>query len=332
MLLFGEENRPPFWGHTSYIGLSDHLISPFLTGYEGTGLDSLYPSNSDLFEKARAQGAATAYVHAFGGDGDPLQGGLGGAKAFPVDLALGLIDALEWSAAGRGSLIPLFHAWNNDFHITPVGGEDSLANMQDNRPVGIIRTYARLGSEFTPQAWVDALKQGHTFMSSGPVVEFQVNGKQPGESLSFPDDREHEVRLEGAVWSVTPLRKALIYRNGSVWKEIHPGGDRFSLHFSEHATVTVSGWFSLVAEADDASPAAANVFSQAVTNCIRVYAGQVKIRNAASAAYFVKWIEQLRKMTEAPGLWRTPAEREHVFAQFEKATEVYAARQREAKP
>jgi TolB protein len=76
MLLFGEENRPPFWGHTFYIGLNDHLISPFLTGYEGTALDSLYPSNSDLFEKARAQGAATGYVHAFGGDGDPLDGAL----------------------------------------------------------------------------------------------------------------------------------------------------------------------------------------------------------------------------------------------------------------
>jgi dipeptidyl aminopeptidase/acylaminoacyl peptidase len=89
MLLFGEENRSPFWGHTFYIGLNDHLISPFLTGYEGTALDSLYPSNSDLFAKARAQGAATGYVHAFGGEKDPLQGNLGGAKGFPVDLALG---------------------------------------------------------------------------------------------------------------------------------------------------------------------------------------------------------------------------------------------------
>ena len=49
LLLFGEENRPPFWGHTFYIGLNDHLISPFLTGYEGTALASLYPSSSDLF-------------------------------------------------------------------------------------------------------------------------------------------------------------------------------------------------------------------------------------------------------------------------------------------
>ena len=206
LLLFGEENRPPFWGHTFYIGLRDHLISPFMTGYEGTALNSLYPSNTDLFLKARSQGAATAYVHAFGGDGDPLTGGLGGAKGYPVDVALGTIDALEWSAASRGSLIPLFHAWNNDFHIAPVGGEDALANMQDHRPVGIIRTYVWLGERFTADAWVDALKKGHTFLSSGPVVNFRVNGKIPGDEVRLPA-QGGEVTIEGEASALAPLRK-----------------------------------------------------------------------------------------------------------------------------
>ena len=104
LLVFGEENRPPFWGHTFYIGLRDHLISPFLTGYEGTGLNSPFPTNTELFRKARVQGAATGYVHAFGGESDPLKGkGIGGAKGYAVDVALGTIDALERSAASRGS-------------------------------------------------------------------------------------------------------------------------------------------------------------------------------------------------------------------------------------
>ena len=190
LLLFGEENRPPFWGHTFYIGLRDHLIAPFMTGYEGTALNSLYPSNTDLFLKARSQGAATAYVHAFGGDGrSAFREDWAGAKGYPVDVALGTIDALEWSAASRGSLIPLFHAWNNDFHIAPVGGEDALANMQDHRPVGIIRTYVWLGERFSADAWVDAIKKGHTFVSSGPVVNFRVNGKIPGDEVKLPARR-----------------------------------------------------------------------------------------------------------------------------------------------
>jgi hypothetical protein len=33
----GQEYRPPFYGHIALFNLREHLISPFLTGYEGTG-------------------------------------------------------------------------------------------------------------------------------------------------------------------------------------------------------------------------------------------------------------------------------------------------------
>ena len=58
-------------------GLSEHLISPFVTGYEGTAIESLYPSNTDMMLKAKAQGAVTGYVHPYNGDNDPLLGNLG---------------------------------------------------------------------------------------------------------------------------------------------------------------------------------------------------------------------------------------------------------------
>ena len=95
LVLVGEEYRPPFYGHVFYLGLRDHLISPFTTGYEGTGIESLYPSNTDMFRKARSQGAVTGYVHPWPGDTDPLDADLGVGKGFPVDLALGTIDAIR---------------------------------------------------------------------------------------------------------------------------------------------------------------------------------------------------------------------------------------------
>jgi hypothetical protein len=48
--------RPPFWGHISLFNLREHLISPFVTGYEGTAIESLYPSNTDIFRYAKLQG------------------------------------------------------------------------------------------------------------------------------------------------------------------------------------------------------------------------------------------------------------------------------------
>ena len=66
VLVVGQEYRPPFYGHVFMFQLRDHLISPFTTGYEGTAIESLYPSNTDMFRKAKAQGATVGYVHAFG--------------------------------------------------------------------------------------------------------------------------------------------------------------------------------------------------------------------------------------------------------------------------
>ncbi len=108
IMITGQEYRPPFLGHICLFNLSDHLISPFLTGYEGTAVESLYPSNTDIFLDARKQGGIGAYVHPWNTSRDPIDIDLGSAKGFPVDLALRAFSYLElWSAANKGSLISL---------------------------------------------------------------------------------------------------------------------------------------------------------------------------------------------------------------------------------
>src|SRR5258708_7288713 len=122
----GQEYRPPFWGHISLFNLRDHLISPFVTGYEATAIESLYPSNTDIFRYAKEQGGIGAYVHPFSGNADPLAADLGAAKGFPVDLALEAISYHElWSqGAGDAPLNVWYHALNNGFKVPVVGGED----------------------------------------------------------------------------------------------------------------------------------------------------------------------------------------------------------------
>ncbi len=52
----GQEYRPPFYGHISLFNLKEHLISPFTTGYEGTAIESLYPSNTGYLPVGQAAG------------------------------------------------------------------------------------------------------------------------------------------------------------------------------------------------------------------------------------------------------------------------------------
>jgi hypothetical protein len=327
-VIVGQEYRPPFWGHVFYIGLEDHLISPFTTGYQGSALESLYPSNTDMFRKALAQGAAVGYVHAFGGDADPLEGSLGGAKGFPMDAALGTIHGLEWSGSSRASYTVLHHALNNDLRITPVGGEDANTSLHRHTMIGSVRTYAYCGATFTAERWMDAIKEGRTFFSNGPLLEFAVDGRLPGESVRLPS--AGTVALKAEVWSFMPLTKVMIYRNGKVWKELPLSVDRMHAQFEEEVEVADSAWFSLSAEGAPAYAPVHSSFPQAGTGAVRVYVADGRIRNRASAEYFVRWLDKLKAMAEQWPGWGSEREKALVFTQIGEARQRYEQFAKEA--
>ncbi len=329
LLLVGEEYRPPFYGHVFFIGLRDHLISPFTTGYEATGIESLYPSNTDMFRKAHAQGAVTGYVHPFSGEDDPLTSGLGGAKGFPVDAALGATDCLEWSGAGRAGFKVWMKALNNDLHITPTGGEDSISNLHISKLVGSVRTYAYLGDDFTVSAWKQALRDGKTFFTTGPLLSFDIDGKMPGESVKLGASGG-KAHFKALAQSITPIAVAVIYRNGEVFKKLDISEDHFTAKFEGDIPVDASAWYSLYVEGPNSQWIDA-AFAQAGTSAIHVYVGDGKIRDYDSAEYFVQWIDKLHDLADAWPWWRSQQEKDHVYAQFDEARAIYAKLAAEAK-
>jgi Tol biopolymer transport system component len=321
LVLVGEEYRPPFWGHVFFLGLKENLISPFTTGYEGTAIESLYPSNADMFRKAKEQGAVTGYVHPWPNDTDPLDTNLGVGKAFPVDLALGVVDAYEWSNSSRGQLTVWHHALNNDFRSTPTGGEDSISNLHISKPVGSLRTYAYLGKQLTAEAWLNVLREGQTFFTGGPLLQFEIDGKKPGEEIRLPS--AGSVKLLARVWSIVPLSQVVIYRNGERFKELPIQQSRTPCaELQVEVPVESSSWYSLYAEGPHSELLDIR-FPQAGTNAIRVYVGNEPIRNRASADYFIRWIHKLESMADQWPGWRTQKEKDHVYGQFEEARRVY---------
>ena len=323
VLVVGQEYRPPFYGHVFMFGLRDHLISPFTTGYEGTAIESLYPSNTDMFRKAKAQGATVGYVHAFGGSGDPLEGSLGGAKGYMVDAALGTTDAVEWANAGRAGFHPWYATLNNGLTATAVGGEDSISNLHRSKLVGSVRTYVYTGGKgLTMEAWLEGLRNGNAFVSTGPLVELSVNGRIPGEEVELASSGT--VEIQGRVRSITPLDKAYIVFNGEVVEEIPFTGDRLELDLSRSFPVSGSGWFHLRVEGknEERFPLDAN-FALGFTNPVWVTVAGQPVRNRASAEYSIRWIDKLRAMAEEWPGWRSDKEREHVFAQFDEARQIY---------
>ncbi len=324
ILVVGQEYRPPFYGHVFFFGLKDHLISPFVTGYEGTGIESLYPSNTDMFRKAKDQGATVGYVHAFAGESDPLEGSLGGAKGYMVDAALGTTDVVEWSSAGRAGFFPWYATLNNGLKVMAAGGEDAISNLHHSKVLGAVRTYVYTGSRgHGLDVWLEGLRHGHSFVSSGPLVELRVNGRISGEEVELPA-AGGTVDVQARVRSITPLETVTLVWNGEVVEEISIGDDRTTVDFNKTLRVTTSGWFHLLAEGkpDERHPLDNN-YAQAFTNPVWVKVGGRPVRNREAAEYSVRWIDKLESMAEVWPGWRSEQEQSHVFLQFEEAREIY---------
>ena len=331
VLVVGQEYRPPFYGHVFMFGMTDHLISPFVTGYEQTAIESLYPSNTDMFRKAKAQGAITGYVHSFF-NGDPLEGTLGGAKGFIVDAALEAADAVEWSTPQDG-YPPLYAVWSNDIRAAVVGGEDSISNLQATPLVGSMRTYVRTpDGKLSMEGWFDGMRAGHAFVSSGPLLDVRVDGRIPGEELALPAGGR-EVTVAIRAWGIVPMRTATVVMNGEVVEEIPFGGDRRSLEVERTLRVDRSSWIHVRVQGDpeDRFPLDTS-YPLALTNPVWVTVGGTPVRSRSAADYALRWIDKLQTMAELWPGWRSDAEKEHVYAQFDEARAIYRARMEEAAP
>lgn len=334
LLLLGQEYRPPFHGHVAVFGDPTPLAGLFdvTIGYEGNPPPTLAPSNTTVLKAAKARGAITSYVHAFSGEGDPMQAGLGLGKAFPVDAALGLADTIEWASASRGAFLPWYAALNNGLKVTAIGGEDTIANLHIMRLLGCVRTYVQLdGRPLSADAWWDGVRRGRTIVTTGPLVGLTVNGRPPGDEIALPE--AGTVQVEGWVTSATPLQRVALVANGEELATIPLSADRKSARFSQAVPVSRSGWVHLRAEGAPADrfPLDA-LYAQAFTNPVWIRVAGRPIRDAASAQYFLKWIDMLQLMADAWPGWSSREEKAQVFADFDAARDVYRRFAAEASP
>lgn len=327
IVVVGQEYRPPFYGHVFMFGMREHLISPFVTGYEGTAIESLYPSNTDMFRKAKAQGAITGYVHPYLGEQDPLEGNLGGGKGFMVDAALGTTDALEWSDSATSGFYPLYAVWNSGLRVTATGGEDSISSLHRTKLVGSFRTYVYTGNlGLDMDAWFSGLKRGRAFVSSGPLLEMQVGTALPGDTVQLPSGGG-EVSISGRLRSITELEEVALVCNGELVQTFPLRRDGNSLDIAFDHRIERSGWCHLRTEGNPQQRFPLDVaYAQAFTNPIWFQVGDEPIRNPQSVDYAIRWIDKLQQLADAWPGWRSESEKAHVFAQFEEARQVYRSK------
>jgi hypothetical protein len=123
--------------------------------------------------------------------------------------------------------------------VALVGGSGKDSNRT---ALGGVRTYARLepGQDFTPGAWVEAVRAGRTFVTNGPLLALTVDGEGPGAVLQTPGGRAVRVRAEAR--SAVPFDQVEVLAGGRVIAAGPASGDRRAATVEAELPVTAGGW------------------------------------------------------------------------------------------
>ncbi len=301
------------YGHINLLGLS-RLVEPIATGAGSGGPPGTpdWPTNRPAIAEARRQGGISIEARSLG----PFN-----ASAVPVHVALGLADSLDQLDAEH-----YYRFLNCGFHIGLSNGSDHPA-----RVVGCARVYARMPRRdgkpmpFTYARWLDAVRRGWTFTTSGPLLFLKVNDAEPGDTLDL--DRGRKVIVTVQAWSRHPLGKVEIISNGETLKSVRTSAR--SQTVSIELTADESRWFCARASRSHEWNAI-NAPDVAHTSAVYVRVGGREVVKPEAARFWIANIEEHIRRLEATGVFAKPEHREQALAEAREGLERY--RQLERQP
>jgi hypothetical protein len=160
-------------------------------------------------------------------------------RGFPWFVTTGEIDFIETLQFSQVNLMDYAEYLNLGFRLTAAAGSD----VPWGSTIGEVRTYAHAGPKFDLDAWFKALKAGHTFVSSGPFIEFTVDDQLPGTELAVPAGKKVTVKARALGEARVGLPAALtVVGNDGVLKEVRPDQPQAELKLEFNRPITTSQW------------------------------------------------------------------------------------------
>ena len=333
MIVHGQEYHTSYWGHRGLPFLRGNVLLPGYAGYPNTAAASLYPMNADIYDLAHAQGALVGAVHPFDAAPDPFANPPQPiTDELPVDVALGKLDYMEIVGFSdhRATASVWYRLLNLGFRIPAGAGTDAMANFASLRgPVGMNRVYLRMRhTAISEEAAFDALKNGASFATNGPLLDFSLGDQEIGGELHL--DRPQGVPFRAKLRSIVPVDHFEVVCNGQVAQKLGVASrEKTSRNELEEANVggTISlqesGWCVLRASSDKAEYPVLDNYVYATTSPIYVTIGGKKPRSPEDAKYFEAWIERMMETTSRYPDWNSPAEKQNVMKRLEDAKAVF---------
>jgi hypothetical protein len=339
----GQEIQDFQMGHLNLMALTN-LVS----GYPEMGAGLEYWKTRPHWDLGRAlrgareQNALVFWAHVCSLPGEQL----------PVALALGFVDGIElltwndpgqlpnhwgpWLNSGMSQAefpvmrsVDLYYQFlNAGFRLPVAAGTDKF---YEEIPLGSNRTYAQVHEPGNYVAWLDGVRSGRSFVSNGPILEFEAAGLAPGQIANFVSPNRIQARVTAR--SILPFTTLEIVRNGEVigHKTVAiPDNPSTNGIYAMQVDATVhlerSSWLAArVVDHPDLKnrilPRGVSVFAH-TSPVYFLWNGQ-KVRDEASIAYLRKYVQGFLHWLGTNPPFDNEEDRRSARRDAERALEIY---------
>jgi hypothetical protein len=329
LIWVGIEARHVPYGHAGLLGLKAPVYplswgSAPLTGVP-KGLD--YPPMATLLDEAHRQGGLTTSVHFPWPTGETA-----------VDAALGkfdTVDLLTWGdpyrekpAPNRASADVWYGLLNCGIKLGMGGGSDKMLNSQ---VIGTPRVYVKTDGPLTYPAWLEGLRAGRSFATTGPMLSLTADGQDIGATLNR--QRGDRIQVTAEVRTIDPLDRLEIIQDGKVIASAaaKPGEERVVLK----AEVKVGGGSWLAARTISSGPKRMSqkiyfnpnpgVPVTAHTSPIWIDVAGSPRRSAEDASFFLTWVADGEAFVRDHARVANEAQRQEMLDLYARARAFYEA-------
>ncbi len=328
LLQFAEEFRGSL-GHIGLLGISRYVLP--LTG--GVPNTAYADTASDLpyLDGAREQGGIAGFMHPYTrasvdpGSPDPAQWA---NSLIPVDAALGrgeFYDVESVYSDERASAEMYYRLLNCGLRLAATGGTDNFPDVWRDPPPGTDRTFANVTGRLTIQSWLAAVKAGHTFGTTGPLVFMTVNGRDPGDELQLQAGAPSTVKVDLEVLSIAPVERVEVIANGLVAASIPVPSSAISnpagFVVSQHIDLPDGGWVA-ARVVGPPSREVADSYAFAQTSPVYVVRGGRRFVSRDDAQFLASVVAAIGARAER-ATWQSNSARERFLKELEQARQVY---------
>jgi hypothetical protein len=316
----GTENRQHFLGHISMLGTQGEPVFPMSTSgaTEGYFGDTTVRAMSEWEDENRSKGGLVVVPH------------------FPyphseiiAEIVRGRVDGVEfwdfWTPTMDSfSFHELYRLLNCGYRVAVVGGTDK---MSAGMPVGNVRTYAHTGDdELSFGSWARAVRAGRTYTTSGPLVRFTVEGRQPGDELKLPQGGG-AVHVEAEATSYTgPINRLEVVLNGRVVAQSASKAGTRTLKVSGPVEVQGSGWMAARCVSESRAWSVWPQHIAAHTSAVYLKAGRQEVFDNPTAQYLVTTMEGGIAWLDTLATRDTPERHAAIRRVFEEAIDQVRAK------